>query len=297
MSGRPFKSYTEQLQILKDRGLEVGNEADALHVLTHQNYYRLSAYRFTFQDSTDHFSEGATFEQLWELYCFDRVLRQLLSEACKAFEISIRARWAHCLSERYGSQAYEDQSVFRSNQRHAGLLTTLDRELSRSDEPFVSHYQSQYEMPRPPIWGACEVMSFGLLSRFYENIARTRDKKAIARTYGLSVDGLKSLLEHSVYLRNLCAHHSRLWNRRFTVTVSLPQSRPSQIISSLHPEEDRRIYNSLVLLGHVVSIVEPGSNWKQRLRTHLETLDSPATHSDMGFPADWRARDFWQDSI
>lgn len=294
MSGKPFKSYSEQLKILKDRGLLVENETDALHVLTHQNYYRLSAYRFSFQDAADHFREGTRFEQLWDLYCFDRVLRQLLSEACKAFEISIRARWAHCLSERYGSQAYEDQSLFRSNHRHAGLMTTLDRELSRSDEPFISHYQSQHSMSRPPIWGACEVMSFGLLSRFYENIGRARDKKAIARTYGLSVDGLKSLLEHSVYLRNLCAHHSRLWNRRFTVTVALPQSRPSHIITSLHPAEDRRIYNSLVLLGHVVNIVEPSSDWKKRLRAHLETLNAPASHTEMGFPADWRERDFWK---
>ena len=296
MSVKPFKTYAEQLQILMDRGLTVDNEDDALHILKHHSYYRFSAYRFPFQDAVDQFRAGTTFEQLWALYCFDRILRQLVSEACKAVELSIRARWAHCLSEKYGSQAYEDSTIFRDQQRHTQLLASLDRELNRSDEVFVTHYQSTYNMQRPPIWGACEVMSFGLLSRFYENIARTGDKKAIARTYDLSVDGLKSFLEHSVYLRNLCAHHSRLWNRRFTITVSLPQSRPAGIISSLHPPEDRRIYNSLVLLGYMLSVVEPASDWKKRLRAHLETLHGPS-HTEMGFPADWRERDFWEDSI
>ncbi|MGK0464234.1 MAG: abortive infection bacteriophage resistance protein [Lentimonas sp.] len=296
MSTKPFKTYAEQLKILQNRGLTVNDEDAALHILKHHSYYRFSAYRFPFQDAIDRFRTGTTFADLWALYCFDRIMRQLVSEACKAVELSIRARWAYCLSEKYGSQAYEVQTVFRNLQRHTQLLARLDKELNRSDEVFVTHYRNNHGMQRPPIWGACELMSFGLLSRFFENISRTSDKKGIAQTYDLSVDGLKSFLEHSVYLRNLCAHHSRIWNRRFTITVSLPQSRPFKIISSLHPPEGRRIYNLLVLLGHMLSMVEPKSDWKQRLRVHLETLNGPS-HTEMGFPADWRERDFWKNPL
>ena len=291
---KPFKSYEEQLQVLNERGLLIENKAEALHTLEHHNYYRISAYRFPFQDAPDHFKKGTTFAQLWELYCFDRALRQLTNEACKALEISVRARWAHVLGGKYGAHAYENPSVFRSGSFYQNNLSRLDEELNRSQEAFISHYRTQHNLQRPPIWAACEVMSFGLLSRFYDCILRMRDKKEIASTYQLSVSGFRSLLQQSVYLRNLSAHHSRLWNRRLTVNLSLPTKQPAGIISSLNLTDVKRIYNSLILLGHIHSLIAPKSDWKQRLQSHLETLNGPS-HSDMGFPNDWRERDFWKD--
>lgn len=307
MSLKPFKTYAEQLQILKDRGLVVVDDAKVLHVLEHHNYYRLSAYRFPFQDTLDQFRAGTTFEQLWDLYCFDRILRQLVSEACKGVEVSVRARWAHVLGEKYGAQAYEQLPVFcdltaKEKKKQAAAkylldnLASLDHELSRSKEVFVTYFRFEKQVLRPPIWVISEAMSFGLLSRFYDGIARDSDKKRIARTYDLSVDGLRSVLQQAVYLRNLCAHHSRLWNRKLTVKVSLPTSQPPAIISSLNPPETKRLYNSLVLLGHMESTISPGTDWKHRLRAHLETLNDPS-HIEMGFPTDWRDRDFWKNSI
>ncbi len=292
---KPPKTYPEQLEILKSRGLIVSDEPRALHCLEHHNYYRLSAYRFalTVPGNPDQFLPGTTFDDLWGLYHFDRTLRQLVSEAVKRVEISVRAKWAYVLGHAHGPQAYEHAPVFNRPQRHTDALARLDEELNRSDEVFVSHYRGKYQMPRPPIWAACEVMSFGLLSRFYENIKRDRDRKQIANTYGLSTDNLKSLLEHCVYVRNLCAHHSRLWNRRFTVTVQLPRSSPAPVIPNLHPPEDRRLYNTLVLLAHMVSVIEPAAVWPMRLLQHLLTL-KPGLQSNMGFPADWRQRPLWQ---
>lgn len=151
-------------------------------------------------------------------------------------------------------------------------------------------------MQRPPIWAACEVMSFGLLSRFYENIKRDHDRKRIASTYGLSPDNLKSLLEHCVYIRNLCAHHARLWNRRFTVTVQLPQSSPAAVIPNLNPAEDRRLYNTLVLLLHMVDVIEPAAHWPARLSQHLLKLNSGLL-PQMGFPMDWKDRPLWKQLV
>lgn len=295
MLNKPPKTYQEQLEILKSRGMGVKDEGKALHILAHHNYYRLSAYRFPLAEKSnpDQYLPGVTFEDLWALYCFDRGLRKLVSEACKRVEISVRARWAYVLGHGYGPQAYENPANFRLYPPHDKLLSVLDEELNRSDEVFVTHYQRKYSMTRPPIWAACEVMSFGLLSRFYTNIRRDKDKKRIAETYQLSVDGLKSLLEHTVYLRNLCAHHSRLWNRRFTVTVALPTSRPITLIPNFHPDQDRRLYNSLVLLIHMINIIEPDSHWPLRLLRHIERLDPHLTPS-MGFPADWQSRPLWQ---
>jgi len=297
-AGKPPKTYPEQLQILKDRGLAVADDAHALHILEHHNYYRLSAYRFPLAEhnNPDQFLPGVTFDDLWALYCFDRGLRQLVSEACKRIEISVRARWAYVLGHAHGPQAYENPDNFKSRPWHASQLASLDGELDRSDEVFVSHYRSKYGMQRPPIWAACEVMSFGLLSRFYTNIKFDREKKRIAQNYQLSIDSLKSLLEHTVYLRNLCAHHSRLWNRRFTVTVALPVSRPAELISSFYGPENRRIYNSLVLMIHMLKIIEPATHWPNRLIVHLYSLDQKFIHH-MGFPSDWLSRPVWQEVL
>ncbi len=294
-SSKPAKTYEEQVALLQHRGLVVADVAFARHCLTHHNYYRLSAYRFplTLPRDPDCFVAGTTFETLWALYTFDRHLRDLVSEALKLFEISVRARWAYVLGHAYGSQAFEDRSVFRDQARHVDALQKLDEELKRSDEPFVGHYRTKHGMSRPPIWAACEVMSFGLLSRFFANIARDKDRKDIARTYLLFPDNLKSLLEHAVYVRNLCAHHARLWNRRFTVTVALPDRQPMAILSSLNRTEDRRIYNTLVLLAHLTRTISPTSDWTARLVDLLREQTFSVT-SHMGFPADWEARSLWQ---
>lgn len=291
---KPARTYAEQLEILKSRGLAVGDPTLALHCLEHFNYYRISAYRFplSIQGNPDRFLPGATFEQLWGLYCFDRQLRLLVTEALKRLEVSVRAHWAYVLGHAHGAQAYEMPAVFMDVRRHTNSLSKLDEELGRSHEVFVSHFQKKYGMSRPPIWAVCEIMSFGLLSRFYENIAKDRDRKAIANAYQLAPDTLKSLLEHSVYVRNLCAHHARLWNRRFTITLALPRHQPQSVVSSLHPAKDRHLYNTLVLLAHVVDIVEPQNHWAHRLLALIRCQTLPVTEH-MGFPSDWESRPIW----
>ncbi|MBU0679188.1 MAG: Abi family protein [Verrucomicrobia bacterium] len=155
-----------------------------------------------------------------------------------------------------------------------------------------THFRQQYGMNRPPIWAACEIMSFGLLSRFYENIKREKDRKAISQVYDLSPSNLESLLKHAAYVRNLCAHHSRLWNRRFTITVSLPKHQPAHVAASLNPREDRRIYNTLALLAYIVDVAEPENHWAHRLIALIRAQRVPVTEH-MGFPDDWHDLPMW----
>jgi abortive infection bacteriophage resistance protein len=295
---RPPKTYEEQLQILKSRGLIVHEASKALHCLEHHNYYRLSAYRFplTVLGNPDQFLPGTTFDDLWNLYHFDRTLRQFAAEAVKRVEISVRSRWSYVLAHLYGPQAYEDSSVFHNSVRHKDMLQRLDEEMARSHEDFIAHYKTKYRTLRPPIWAASEVLTFGLLSRFYENIKRNKDCKQISTTYSMSPETLESLLQHCAYIRNLCAHHSRLWNRRFTITLQLPRSSPRAVLPNLNPAQDRLIYNTLVLLTHMLGVIEPASTWSRRLVGQLLLLDSRFL-PHMGFPNDWQHRPLWRDLV
>lgn len=292
------KTHVEQLHILRSRDLHIPDESFALHCLEHHNYYRLSAYRFpiTIKGNPDQFIPGASFTTLWELYEFDRKLRQLVREALNRMEISIRSRWAYVMATAHGPQSFEDVRLFRNPQRHAECLKKLDEELARSDEMFVRHYRDKYQMRRPPIWVACEIMSFGTLSRLYADTGPDRLRKDVARTYKLFPETLKSFLEHAVHIRNLCAHHCRLWNRRFTVSMTVPSKQPMQILDSFHAAEVRRIYNTLTLLGHMMDVVSPGHTWTQRLLELIESTRFPVC-AEMGFPPDWKQRSAWGKAV
>lgn len=161
---KPALTYPEQLQLLKDRGLKVNDDAIALHRLANYNYYRLSIYwrHFTAPNDGDRFVPNTTFDRIWALYQFDRGLRALVNEACKRFEISARARWAYELAQEYGPQAYELPEVFAHKPAHTKLLAWFDARFEESKEDFVLHYKGKH-CHRPEIWAAVELFDFGAL--------------------------------------------------------------------------------------------------------------------------------------
>ena len=300
------RTYAEQIAILQSRGLVVGDVEFAGRCLTHHNYYRISAYRFplTIKGQPDVFLPGTTFEQLWALYEFDRRLRHLVLEASKRVEISVRSRWAYEVGHRHGPQAYEVPAFFKPAHLHQKSLTKLDEELGRSTEDFVAHFKTNYGLGRPPVWAACEVMSFGLVSNFYRQTATPALRQRIADTYQLDERTLASYLHHLNTVRNTCAHHARLWNRRFTVSMQPPQAKPAGLIPSFdptpsptpanpQPQAPNKLYNTLVMLAHLMDLIDPPAGWRHRLRDTLLAQTFPVA-DHMGFPADWPQRPIWQ---
>lgn len=300
MSKTPL-DYQAQLDLLKARGLVVNDEPFALHCLAHHNYYRLSAYRFPFtvQGDPDTFLPDTTFEQIWQLYDFDRGLRKLIIEACKRVEISVRSRWAYEIGHQLGPQAYEDASHFPKFKSHAQTMQKLDEEISRSHELFVQHYQQKYNTTRPEVWVVVEVASFGTISKLLKFTDPPRLRQDIADSYQIDEKTLCSLFHHLSILRNTAAHHSRIWNRKFTFMVQLPKKKPAGLYPNFYDDpahqtgKSRKLYNSLVLLIHCLQIIEPRGDWPQRLVAHLQTLPANLI-PDMGFPADWQTRPIWK---
>lgn len=299
---KPAKTYQEQLDLLKSRGLVVPDEPAALHILAHHNYYRLSAYRFSFTlpGQPDQFRPGVSFTQLWDLYHFDRALRQLVLEGCKRVEISTRSRLAYEIGQQLGPLAYLENRHFSDPLDHARTLVSLDKEMSRSKEEFVRHHQKTLGMPWPPVWALMEVASFGSVSRLLAGLKPPALRQLVANTYQMDEMTFCSLFHHLSVLRNTAAHHSRLWNRRFTFTVQLPRKKPAHLYPNfnvthtpLGNPKERKIYNSLVLLIHLIEVIEPQSTWPGRLAAHLNTLD-PALQPEMELPADWKTRPLWQ---
>jgi abortive infection bacteriophage resistance protein len=295
---KPALSIADQIDLLERRGMIVPDRARAEHYLRHVSYYRLRAYWLPFEQPApingDHmFSAGTSIEDALALYVFDRQLRLLVMDAIERIEVSLRGGWAYHLAMKYGPHGYLDPNLYDRPDRYAKAFAGLLEEVDRSTDTFIVHYRSKYNDPQqPPIWMTAEVMSLGQLSKWLGNLKFRADRQAIAKPYGLDEKILISLAHHLTYVRNICAHHGRLWNKQFTVTMTLPNS-PAALKLAMNPASKRKLYNTLAVLGYLIGIVAPGSEWRRHL---VELLGSCALAEPvaMGFPENWRTLPAWQ---
>ena len=52
------KTFNEQIEILKGRGLIIQNEDEAKFILSNINYYRFTAYLITFKEGNNKYKNG-----------------------------------------------------------------------------------------------------------------------------------------------------------------------------------------------------------------------------------------------
>nr|VFK11249.1 MAG: Abortive infection bacteriophage resistance protein [Candidatus Kentron sp. LPFa] len=286
--GKAPTSFDQQVDRLMDRGMVIPDRNTVIRYLSHLNYYRLTAYWLPFEadHETHRFFPETRFSDVLDLYIFDRELRLLILDAIERVEVSVRTGFSYHSSQRHGSHPHLKPELFFDKGKYRENLAKLKDEVNRSQrsgEKFVRHFREKYDEPLPPIWAAVELMSFGQLSKWYGNLKSRTDRKAIAEPYGLDEKCLRSFLHHLSVIRNLCAHHSRLWNRELTVIFRLP-GRPAELASGLNPnpEGKRRLYNTLVMLVYLMDIVSPGHHWDHRLAS---LFDRHGIDFDrMGFP-------------
>lgn len=277
--------------------MAVPDRAHAVHCLQHISYYRLRAYWLPFEDAApqngEHsFKSGTTFDNVLNLYIFDRRLRLLVMDAIERIEVSLRGSWAHHLAMKYGPHGYLEPSLYNRADRYAQAFARLIEDLNRSKDTFIVHYRSKYDDPEhPPIWMTAEVVSLGQLSMWYSNLKSRPDRQAIAKTYGLDETVLVSLAHHLTYIRNICAHHGRLWNKQITVKMIVPKS-PASLKLAMNQNVQGRLYNTLAVLGYLMDVVAPGNQWRQHL---LELMNSCplADENAMGCPQNWKNLSAW----
>ena len=289
---RPL-TFEEQLDLLERRGLFIDSRVDALHHLKHINYYRLSAYfrPFTVNQKGDEFLPETTFNDGLILYEFDQRLRMIILTASKRLEVSLRTQIAYHIAHNYDTFGHLDAELFTSPDDHQLLMATQQKELERADEEFLAHFKHDYQLDSPPIWAACELWSLGLTSRFFSQLKRDQDRKKIARIYGVHESSLRSFLHHFTTVRNIAAHHGRLWNRWFTIGMKIPNTEIFNNFSD-EPQDARKIYNTLTMLIHLMDIIEPQAPFGKELEALLQLIPKDK-HRLMGFPMDWKKRPLW----
>ena len=325
---KPWLSLDEQLDKLRSRGMQVSDPDKALSYLHRIGYYRLSGYWFAFRERSgpccvwdarhdrrqgkvetvalDHFKPGATFQNAVDLYVFDKELRLLAMDALERVEIALRVDVSHTLGQ-LDPFAYLRADLFyhtfsQTLNRDSGLtrhhewLAKHALLIQRSKEEFVAHNRNKYGLPLA-IWVACEVWDFGTLSTLFGGM-REAEQDAIAAKYGVRNGRVFATWLRSLnYLRNVCAHHSRLWNRNIVDQPKLPSEdeMPWVAVFTGHPHALARCFLLLRILRQMLGGINPTSSWPVRMREHLTTFPELGhlglNLAGMGAPANWQ--DTW----
>jgi abortive infection bacteriophage resistance protein len=172
-------------------------------------------------------------------------------------------------------------------------MESLTAEINRSTETFIGHYKTKYSSPtEPPSWMSLEVSSFSLLSRIFQNLKKGPEKKAVTSHFGLNdVTLLENWMLCFSHVRNICAHHSRFWNRRLTAHVYFPTNPQYRFIrnTQILPY---KLYAVLSCMHYMLQRMGVSYDFKDNLKA-LIPLCPLRQEKEMGFPKDWRTDPFW----
>lgn len=227
---KPFRTYQQQIDILRARGLIIDDEEYAKRVLRSENYYRLSGYWLTMvkkqgNPTDDVFYPNTTFENIVDVYQFDVDLREIVLSATSTIETNLKAYIAYYHAQKYGPLGYMNYENFEDIDRHSGMMYELCKDKSaRRNELFVQHHKD-CKGNIFPVWVATELMSFGQVSKFYKNMVSEDRNKMAREFYNIpSREYIESWIQCAAVARNIAAHGGRFYNRFLSPKIQLPNS-------------------------------------------------------------------------
>jgi abortive infection bacteriophage resistance protein len=250
------------------------------------------------------FKPNTHFDEVLAIYVFDRKLRLLVIEAIERIEVAVRAQWANALSlVANNPHAYLDANLFKTPWQHHKDLSKIVRDIEASHETFVVHYTNTYSEPfLPPIWAIVETLTLGALSRWYAGTKDNKVKATVSKALGMpTVEVMESVLHSLTLIRNVCAHHGRLWNRKMTMQLPnikrLKQDIQTESIvdkaGNRQQQPRREIYNYLIVMVSIMKTMNSTTSWTEQLATLIKTI-TIEQQSAMGFPLEWQSKPIWQ---
>ena len=321
---KPWLSIDKQVERLVEHGLEVEDPDRAARILTAIGYYRLTGYLYPFRESEEylddegrrrirvlsHFRAGTGLAHAEEIIDFDRRLRLLVLDGLERIEVAVRMRIGYVLG-RASSFAYEDPTRFvgaftkddtdirrPTPSKHVQWLQRVSSRQAGSDEQFVDHFREKYD-DRMPVWALTEILELGHLSILYRGINQT-DPAEIAEAFQIPTKKMMtSWLASLNYVRNVAAHHGRLFNRKLQNAPARPAVGQIPALDHLRDSgEAKRVYgtyNALAVVAYLVSSIDPDADWPGRLAALLREFPTSdaLTIGSVGAPESWASLDLW----
>lgn len=283
--------------MLESQGLAIEDKQRALQILSNVSYSRLKSYLVPLMESrTPHrFIPGSSIEQAYALYGFDRRLRELIFHEMEKVEISIRTRMSLATSGEEVGYWFLNPEHFRNRSEHNYILRKIKNDVDHSDEDSIKSFKAKFSNEFPPSWITLEATSMGTLSYIYDNMASGPLKTAISSYYGLPENEFGAWLRHIVYVRNICAHHARLWNKNIKIPAPAPQHCRHHF-PEYGPDSEHRVYGTLCIVKYLQDTIKPTNSFAYRLKTLLDAFPiiRAKQYEAMGFPKEWREDPLWK---
>lgn len=227
MNKKEFKTLDEQLGIFKSKGLTINDEEEARNILLKENYFFINGYRRVLMVSSKEkkFVKGATFDELYAIFMFDRELRNILFKNLLIVENNIKSIISYKLSVKYGykEKNYLKESNFttdnKDKRRVSDVINKMKRQIrvNSQNHSATLHYITNYGYI--PLWVLVKVLSFGLINELY-GILKPEEQKEIADLYGIEMEDMEVYLSLLANYRNLCAHEDIVFDHRTQKYIS-----------------------------------------------------------------------------
>ena len=274
------KTFDEQIDLLKSRGLIIGDEDKAKFILSNINYYRFSAYLIHFKREDETYKENITFEHIYNLYLFDKELRNILIDMLESIEISFRTYISYTLAIKHGSTAYLYKQCLKKQKYFESFIKKLeDEKNNHKNKLFIKHHNEKYNGILP-IWVAVEIMSFGTLSKLYSNMLPQDTayiKKELCKVNPILVN---SWLHSLTHLRNVCAHYGRIYNTYFP-PIKVKKSDRNNVIN------DRQVFTYILAIKYLIADKNVWNDYFIKLQALFYKYDNYVELELLGFTENW----------
>lgn len=272
---KPFQTHRQQIGILRGRGLTINNGSTAMRIFERENYYNvINGYKKLFlmkdQNGTvtvpEAFVSGSTIEEIYDLFSFDRELRNLFLKYLLIFENSIKSKVAYRFSEKFKEphayllwKNYSNASLNQVLNLIAIISNKIKQRSSDRHNNSIKHYL--YEHGNVPLWVLVNDLTLGNISNFYQVLDDSL-KDTIAKDFSLQFkrdyganfqiikESIVDVLKIGNLIRNLCAHEERLYN--FKLHHQTRTRHNSQLLSIPERELDGRLFTMFALLKLVL---------------------------------------------
>lgn len=281
---KKHSSLQEQIELLRSRGLIIGDDREVEAVLANVNYYRLSGYLHDFKAAdSDQYIEGLTWRRLKRIYDFDRKFTRILMFALEDIEETFKTRLSYTLTSAFPNNPliYTEPTIYRDIKQYVRFINIFNKEKYNNRKlPFVKHHEKKYGGDLP-MWVAVELFTMGNLQAIYDNLI-SKFQKSLAKAYGTGPNQLSSWLENLTYTRNHLAHYMRIYNFNFGRTPAECSKHPRTFAPS------HMIFDQIFVMACMYS--DP-NEWNDYVLTEIKSLLEEYSEDivlcDIGFPEDW----------
>lgn len=282
--------------ILKERGLIINDQERAIKYLKNVGYFRLTGYMFHLQskDGKHNFAAGTKFEDIIALYQFDKKLRGIIAEYLERIEICLRAKLTDKYSVQYGFFWYTDMALFDDQLIFDNINKEIRETFYDPKEQFLKWFKNKYTTESiPPSNMALETLSLGKLARLFKALKNKDGKSEIAHEFNLPTATLTSWYIYLANVRNICAHHSRLWNKKVTADRPIFPSREKYKFKGVvFDDSNTTLYGIISIIDRLLVSFNPDNKFTQKIEDLV--AEYSINCALMGFPEDWVTTANWK---